>query len=413
MKKKYKFYLHTNCNPSVILTVLLSYCLTVCLTVCLLLSTFVYGQSPYIHQVFEYKPAPGQYVNDLPKYVKGDTYEDILLKAEKAITGKPQGLITLGAYGGYVVFGFDHLVENKPGKYDFKIWGNAHYSNPLIFAGSCEPGIVMVSYDANGNGLPDDPWYELAGSEYHKPETIKNYEITYYQPDTNKIPTPNPTFPFLIDTSYIKWTDNQGDFGYVAKNASHKQHYYPQWVNDEILVFEGNKLADNGVNEDGTGVLFLQYAYSWGYADNHPNDNIRSNFDIGWAVDEYGKKVDLSGIHFVKIYTGVNQYCGLWGETSTEIMGAEDFHIQGIDIDVLDVQTEAFPNSRVYYSKNKLHLENLEEASCTIFNITGQVMNLFHVASSNDIFEMNLLSGIYLLKIQKHNKTKTFKFIIY
>jgi len=323
-------------------------------------------------------------------------------------------LVTLGAYGGYIVFGFDHLVENKPGKYDFKIWGNAYYSNPALFAGSSEPGIVMVSYDANGNGIPDDHWYELAGSEYCKPQTVKNYEITYYQPDTNKIPTPNPNFPFLIDTTFIKWTDNQGNIGYVAKNASHTKHrYFPQWLSEETLVFNGTKLANNGVNEDGSGQFFLQFAYPWGYADNHPNDNIRSNFDIDWAVDEHGNKVTLSGIHFVKVYSGINQYCGLWGETSTEVMGAEDLHIQGIDIDVLGMQNEPFPNSRVFFAENKLFIENLQESNCTIFNLNGQMLNSFSINSSTYMYETNLTSGVYFLKVHKQNLYKTFKFIIY
>ena len=133
----------------------------------------IHAQSPYIHKVFEYRPAPGQFVNKYPEYKEGDTHEDMIRKVEEAIAGDKKGLVTLGAYGGYIVFGFNHLVENKPGKYDFKIWGNAYYSNPALAAGSSEPGIVMVSYDANGNDLPDDPWYELAGSEYYKPQTIK------------------------------------------------------------------------------------------------------------------------------------------------------------------------------------------------------------------------------------------------
>lgn len=48
--------------------------------------------------------------------------------------------------------------------------------------------IVMVSYDTNMNGKPDDEWYELAGSEYYKPTTIHNYSITYTRPDPNKKP---------------------------------------------------------------------------------------------------------------------------------------------------------------------------------------------------------------------------------
>ena len=376
-----------------------------------------FAQSPYIHKVFEYRPAPGQFVNELPEYEAGDTYEVLLQKVEEAIAGNEKGLVTLGAYGGFIVFGFDHLVENKPGKYDFKIWGNAYYynANPppgQLPTGACEPGIVMVAYDLNGNGIPDDPWYELAGSEYFKPKTIKNYEITYYKPNPDKIPTPHPNYPFLVDTSYIKWTDNKGNNGFVAKNAQHKQAYYPLWHNDETMVFTGTKLENNGEAKDATGQNWVQYAYPWGYADNHPNENIRSNFDIGWAIDEQGNKVDLPGIHFVKVYTGVNQYCGWLGETSTEIMGAEDLHIQGIEIDVLSVKTEPFPNAQLFFSNNKLYLENIEDGFCTIYNLNGQILDSFSINTSKYGYETNLTSGVYFLKVQKQNLFKIFKFII-
>jgi hypothetical protein len=380
------------------------------LTLCV--SAHIHAQSPYISKVFDYRPAPGQYVNVHPKYEEGDTHETMIHKVAEGIVGDAKGLVTLGAYGGYIVFGFDHLVENRPGKYDFKIWGNAYYSSTAPLTGSCEPGIVMVSFDENGNGIPDDPWYELAGSEYYKPETIKNYEITYYKPDPDKMPTPDPNFPFLTDTSYVKWIDNQMDTGYVAKNAFCKQPYYPQWINDETLVYEGTKLANNGVNESGAGNNFVQYPYPWGYADNHPNDNILSNFDIGWAVDSQGNKVDLPGIHFVKVYTGVNQYCGRFGETSTEVMGAEDLHIQGIEIDVLGVQTEALPDARVYFARGELHLENLDGCYCTVYNVNGQIVSNFYVNSSNVVSLLpSSFSGVYLLKAQKQNAVKVFKFI--
>jgi len=226
------------------------------------MSALVYAQSPYIHKVFDYRPAPGQFVNKLPQYEAGDTQETMIQKVEEAIVGDAKGLITLGAYGGYVVFGFDHLVENRLGKYDFKILGNAFYSNANpepgeLPTGSSEPGIVMVSYDLNGNGIPDDPWYELAGSEYQKPETIKNYEITYFKPDPDKTPTPHPTLSFLSDTSYIKWTDNQDNLGYVTHNTFHAQPYYPQWISEETLVYEGTKLVNNGVDQSGTGISAL------------------------------------------------------------------------------------------------------------------------------------------------------------
>ncbi len=41
--------------------------------------------------------------------------------------------------------------------------------------------------DINGNGLPDDQWYELKGSEAGKDETIRNFEVTYYHPEGKKM----------------------------------------------------------------------------------------------------------------------------------------------------------------------------------------------------------------------------------
>ena len=377
-----------------------------------LISSSVFGQSPYINKVFEYRPAPGQFVNVLPQYEEGDTHETMIQKVEEAILGEKKGLVTLGAYGGYIVFGFDHLVENRTGKYDFKIWGNAYYYNENLGTGSSEPGIVMVSYDSNGNGIPDDPWYELAGSEYNKPETVKNYEIVYYKPEPDKIPTPDPNFPFLTDTSYIKWTDNQGSTGFVAKNAYHTQHYYPLWIEDETLIYTGTKLANNGVDNTGIGQNYTQYVYPWGYADNHPDNNIRSNLDIDWAVDEMGNKVNLPGIHFVKVYTGVNQYCGLLGENSTEIMGAEDFHIQGIEIDVLGMKQEPFPNAKVYYANKNLYFENLEQTTCTIFNTNGQMINNFYINETNYLLSANLSWGVYIIRVQNQSEIKIYKIII-
>lgn len=288
--------------------------------------------SPYLSKVYEYRPAPGQFVNTMPEYVKGDTEETMRKKVEENISGTNDVMISLGGYGGYVVFGFDHTVINVAGSKDFMILGNAFYSDLPEYqekkGGSCEPGIVMVSFDENQNGLPDDPWYELAGSEYYKSETVKNYRITYSRPDENKEPVPDMDQQ-MSDATYIPWQDNLGESGYVAKNIYHNQSYYPEWLSDDQLVFTGSRLKRNGTDESGTGRYYVLYSYPWGYVDNHPNAQKELNsFDIGWAVDEEGKPVHLQGVDFIKVYTGVNQYCGWIGETSTEIIRAQDLHIE-------------------------------------------------------------------------------------
>ena len=285
--------------------------------------------SPYISKVYEYCPAPGQFINEMPRYEEGDTYETILQKAEESISGTNDIMISLGGYGGYVTFGFDHTVINIPGEKDFRIWGNAFYEllNPDQRGGSAEPGIVMVSYDTTCNGLPDDEWYELAGSEYYKAETRHNYTITYRRPDPDRIPEEDDS-GFLDDINYIPWSDSDGASGHMAKNTFHNQSYYPLWIKADNISFTGTRLAPNGIDLSGTGRYYVLYAYDWGYVDNHPNEYDELNsFDISWAVDSEGNKVHLPGVDFVRVYTGLNQYCGWLGETSTELSRAQDLHI--------------------------------------------------------------------------------------
>ena len=373
------------------------------------------AQSPYIHKVYEYRPAPGQFINKLPKYESGDTQEDMNRKAEEWISGENKVLISLCGYGGYVIFGFDHPVVNVPDSSDFKIWGNAFFStsNPNSGStrdgGSCEPGIVTVSYDVNGNGLPDDEWYELAGSEYHKPEAIKNYRLTYHKPDESKVKVPMPGYPFINDMTYIKWESNQDNEGYLYRNVYHAQSYYPQWINEETLVFEGSKLADNYVDESGTGSYYVQYAYPWGYADNYPNNDERSNFNIEWAVDAAGNPVHLPAIHFVKVYTGVNQYCGWLGETSTEIMGAEDLHPSAEMTNSIKQnetnKTFLLLNNPV---KEQLIIASDKRQSVDIYNYLGIKQISLDIESGTNYIPCNQLpQGVYLLV----TGNKTIKFL--
>lgn len=283
--------------------------------VALLAATTSYGQlmtggtehSKYILAVDEYLPAPGQFVNTLPAYEEGDDAAAMAAKCTAAIAGGKGSMITLGAYGGYVTFHFDHSIANVKGSRDFYVAGNA-------YKGSSEPGIVMVSKDVNRNGIADDPWYELAGSADVDSvgKVVYGYELTY---------SPSP----LQD---IPWTDNRGGSGTVDRNTFHKQEYFPQWI-EGPLTFTGTLLPSNATN---TGTAERPYwvlnNYRYGYADNLPNtDSLGCSFDIDWAVDAGRNPVQLDFIDFVRVYNGVNVKCSNIGEASTEIAGAEDLHL--------------------------------------------------------------------------------------
>ena len=306
------------------------------------------GATAYVTKVFDFVPAVGQFTNTLPVYKEGDTQEAMNEKVLAAIGNNKKGMISLGGFGGYVVVGFDHTITNVTGKRDFRVLGNAFYSaaNPDSGApegGSCEPGVIMVAYDKNQNGRPDDDeWYEIAGSAHedvtlelwydkavaagNDVKTYRNYEITYYRPE--KEPTTAEEREM-----YIRWEDNQGKSGYKVKNTFHNQCYYPEWIKEDKVTFKGTCLPQNAVDESGQGSYFVLYKFRYGYADNELNSKDESAIDIDWAVNSKGQKVHLPGVDFIKIYTGVNQENGWLGECSTEISGVEDLHVLGVDID--------------------------------------------------------------------------------
>lgn len=275
--------------------------------------------SKYSTIVFDYTPAPGQFINEK---ATGGMTED-LLAMEDACRWAQERLdkhlfISLGGFGGYIVVGFDHSISSSNGDYDFAVAGNAFLSQN---GASNEPGIVYVMQDSNGNGLPDDIWYELRGSEYDSASTIKNYAVTYYRPSaTNTI---------------VNWTDNQGNSGFIDYLAAyHKQdYYYPAWIPEDSYTLCGTCLEPRNVLNPETG-LWSNNEYTWGYADNIGDDNIAigdlkqcNRFKISDAVSSDGKRVELKYIDFIKIQTGVNSKSGVLGEISTEVFGFIDLHL--------------------------------------------------------------------------------------
>ena len=371
-----------------------------CTAIC---APVVEAASPFVSKVYEYRPAPGQFVNELPEYESGDTYQSMLEKAGEQLCGdKMPGMISLGGFGGYVVFGFDHKVANVKGEYDFKIYGNAFSAESAAAGGSCEPGAVMVSVDTNGNGLPDDEWFELAGSEYHKATTKKNFDITYFKPDESKVKDPDPSNSAITDRTYIQWTSNYADepSGYMMRNVFHTQPYFPRWLDDEQLSFSGTRIANNAELKNGT--YFLSFM-DWGYVDNRPNDE-DPGFNIDWAVDANGNQVELSSIDFVKVYTAVNQYCGWIGETSTELCGAEDLHPEA-SVCKVEFAAQAFT---ARCAGGSLIVESANSCNAHIYSASGVMLCAVEIAEGVNCIDItHLPAGVYLLK----NKTNVAKFL--
>ena len=254
-------------------------------------------------RVVEYLPAPGQFIGDMKTGgFTGEelTAEDARIYAENRL--HQNNWVSLGAFGGSIVVVFDHSIANND-DYDFAIKGNS-------FDGSSEPGIVWVMQDENGNGLADDTWYELKGSETGKGSTYQDYEVTYYRPISSGMP--------------VAWSDNKGGSGTIDYLSSfHNQpSYYPTWIGADSYTLRGTRLEARNYDKSGNGSMWVQPAYDWGYADNYSERDCvdaENSFDISNAIDILGKPIELEYIDFVKVQSAVQSKSGWLGELSTEV----------------------------------------------------------------------------------------------
>ena len=281
------------------------------------------------NKVYEYTPAPGQFINETKTGGfdgSQTTPEAAIAYAESRMSevdrdGNPYpNWVSLGGFGGYIVVGFDHSIDNS-GDYDIGILGNS-------FSGSSEPGIVWVMQDENGNGSPDDTWYELAGSETGKAETIQNYAVTYYRPSGTMMP--------------VLWIDNLGNSGEIDYLTQfHRQdYYYPLWIESDSYTLTGTCLAPRNYDASGNGSYWVNAEYDWGYVDNFSSidrltgdenataDANANHFKISNAIDFECQPIHLDYIDFVKVQVGVNAKSGWLGELSTEVCGFYDCNLK-------------------------------------------------------------------------------------
>lgn len=235
---------------------------------------------------FYYIPAPGQYIG----LMTGETIASALQELQAWCDAGYDTYHMIGSFGGYYIVGFDHSVNNVEGKADLQINGNP-------FAGWCESGIVWVMQDENGNGQPDDTWYEIKGSETGKPATKQRYAITYYKPKD-------------VNSSVVMWTDNMGKTGTVTRGG------YPKIIADDYYTLTGTCLASTVLE---TGISYSE-CYEWGYVDGISSNPLRptGQFWLEDAIQADGSPANLQYIDFVKVHTAINSMTQNVGEISTE-----------------------------------------------------------------------------------------------
>lgn len=270
-----------------------------------------------VNKVYEYMPAPGHQVNGytiVGDFIhEGATMEEATQVAMEHF--QKMWSVSLGAQGGYLIAGFDHSVENS-GDYDLVIKGNP-------FSYQSEPGVIWVSQDVNGDGLPNDLWYELAGSEYGKETSTLEYAITYYKPQKPQ--------------SHTGWKDCFGATGIVPYMSLWNTHayYWQDWVGGTEHTYFGTRLKDTHTYQNK---YTNEPPFAWGYVDNQGSDYFKNiSFDASNAMGYYkisnaktwdGKDANLQYIDFVKVQTAQTGYSPNLGDISTEVYGIWDYHIK-------------------------------------------------------------------------------------
>jgi hypothetical protein len=206
---------------------------------------------------------------------------------------------SLGSAGGYEVWEVDH--QNQ-----YRIEGN-----PLT--SWREPGIVWIQEDNNGNGLPDEMWYELTGSDETHP-TWKNhitrrYAVTYFKTDDQG---KKNEYDQLIKEVY--WADSRGRAGMIPGGFPSPWGVVGNWV-----TYTCTLLRDDG--------KIFEVDYNMDELDDYV-DCFDPYFFINKAVKADGTPVTLSKVKFIKVQTSMFRYGGMFGDVSTEIREAEFLGVQ-------------------------------------------------------------------------------------
>jgi len=276
---------------------------------CIFVSSFFSCKEPvepqedtslYISDVFRYVYAPGQHAS-------------LALPADSlAFVGNPANqkrFVYLGGFGGYIIAGFSHTVTNRAGA-DFEVI--------LMKSSAPEPAVVYVMPDTNGDGLPNETWYELKGNQFENSK--RNYWVRYFKAKTS--------------ADNITWLDSEGTRGelkpgYGATNSS--EWWWSETKTDSI-TFYGTRLPDSYENAGSVVAPLWKVPdgkFAWGYAENnsgtdYDKDSGSNKLDISNAVDQHGNPVTLAGIRFIKIQTAVFQQAGWLNEVSSELRGAKE-----------------------------------------------------------------------------------------
>jgi hypothetical protein len=202
---------------------------------------------------------------------------------------------SLGTIGGYTIWPVVH-------KASYTMMGNA-------FEGWTEPGIVWFQEDLNGNGLPDEIWYEVNAGR--GPYITRRYSIKFLKSGEGT----------LLDNPYgqtlraVYWADAKGRTGQI--HGGWPKDWGVSNADGAWVTYTATLMADNGVIKS-EGYDYKDLVGPGGTSGGPFVDHGAPVIPISRAVDAAGNPVTLSRVRFVKVQTGVFKYGGDFGEVSTE-----------------------------------------------------------------------------------------------
>lgn len=354
--------------------------------------------------LYAYLPAPAQFVNEgVTTGGWGDAYDSNGTVKATSSTG-----VSLGFFGGYAVYEFENPIADDPTHpygADFIVYGNAFWANS-------EAGCIQVSKDGT-------TWYDIAGSMYYTKST-KGATITYTNPNPSEdkgITAAASNKGTLADVPYALTVNGTTTSGTVTKNTFHNHSWFP--LNANYFVDSGTRkemakvdefsFVSRTLNSDNItstltfkGTLLTDYPgtgktdqIGFGYCDVHPNRTLGSTIaynpyqtftsssdyntktegtgggdpiDIAWAVDSKGAPANLSSVKYVRIYTGMAQMNGIFGEISTEVCGVAA--CTGSTTETAATPTITVGTSTVTTTNGGIKSVGMLSGTCTV-NVSG------------------------------------------
>ncbi|HPO16133.1 MAG TPA: type II secretion system protein [Candidatus Hydrogenedentes bacterium] len=242
-----------------------------------------WSEDPWADAVLEYEfinPVSGF---GIPERTLGEPYSGGMALPNN------QTVASLGTAGSHITLKFNTPVTDDPQNpmgLDFIVYGNGFWVGNNPQRRFCEPALIEISADVNGNGLADDPWYVIPGKRGYTQAVLPA-----------GIPQPSPPLagnilnPNSVDADPTNNTQEY-DWGYAELSPTQK------------------KYLDNYVRPDDPFKVGLTTRSGGGDA-----------FDIQWALN---LPSGFDHIDFIRIWSFIVGTDPAFGSISPEIDAVAD-----------------------------------------------------------------------------------------